>query len=126
MRAFGLILLLGALSGCRGPGGEKLDYRSTNREGYRFFRETIAGDYRRAKGELKQDVRFSSRAPGNRKLRKEGRAFAWKSTWEQTGSNTKQAWQGLLAELTGKNSNLRLALFGFLDSGSAKKNSRYP
>jgi len=126
VRAIALILLLAAVSGCRAPNGQKLDYLTVNRESYDFFKESMAGDYQRSKAELKRDLTFSSRAPLNRRLRKEGIAFTWHSAWVGTWSNTRDSLRMFAREFSGKSTSLRNGLFGFLDTGSAKQNSRYP
>jgi hypothetical protein len=70
------------------------------------------------KQNLRDTVAFSDRAPGNKRQRREGRAFVYDSVTYGEWANTKSAARGFIEEIKPKKGEIgRSMRFGFLDSG---------
>jgi hypothetical protein len=115
MRPLALALAFVALAGCKSHADR--DYTSVNRSSVDFVFETFREGNRLRKKNLKQDVAFSERAPGNKMVRKTSREFAWQSFWAEEWSGFSDLARARKVERKSTSERLRNMRFGFLDSG---------
>jgi hypothetical protein len=106
-------ILLVAVAGC----GSSRDYRSINRTSADFIYETYREGRQLRKKNLKQDVAFSQRAPGNKRIRKTSRQFAWETFWEGQWAGWGDMARTAGTEFKEEGARLRSMRFGFLDTG---------
>ncbi len=115
MRQIALLVAFLSLAGCKSHPDR--DYTSVNRRSVDFLFETFREGNKLRKKNLKQDMAFSKRAPGNRMIRKTSAAFAWQSFWAEEFSGAKDLLRAPAIEHKSVSQRLADMRFGFLDSG---------
>jgi len=113
-----VVLLVLACAGCRSARGKHRDYRSIDRASLAFLWDTARQSRTLRRESLAADFHDPARRASNRRIRKEGRRFAWHATFDYTWEEGRAAWEGVKEELrTSRRDFWDNVRFGLLDSG---------
>jgi len=116
-----LVPLALACAGCRSTRAGGRDYRSINRGSVAFLRDTFRRERALGRENLAATLHNPARRASNRRIRKEGRRYAWHATFDYTWEESRSAWEGVKKELRTSHrdfwDNVR---FGLLDSDGGR------